>query len=219
MKKSSRPSVAARKKPLQQRSASLVADLLEAAVRVLQREGARRFTTVRVAERAGVSVGSLYQYFPNKEALLFRLQADEWETTWSNLEQILGDQHLPPRVRLRRAVLAFFRSERDEAHLRVALDDAGALFRDSPEAKALRAKATARMRAFAQEFLPRASPAARAFAGDYVLTVMVAVAEQITAQGRSHAEVEAWAATTGDLLCGFLEKAPRSASKKRVTPG
>ncbi len=70
-----------RRAPRQVRSAELVEAILEAAVRVLAREGARRFTTVRVAEEAGVSVGSLYQYFPNKEALLFRLQADEWKET------------------------------------------------------------------------------------------------------------------------------------------
>jgi len=44
----------------------------------LAKEGAQRFTTARVAERAGVSVGSVYQYFPNNAAILFRLQTDEW---------------------------------------------------------------------------------------------------------------------------------------------
>jgi AcrR family transcriptional regulator len=43
-------------------------------LRVLTKEGAPRFTTARVAAQAGVSVGSLYQYFPNKAAILFRLQ-------------------------------------------------------------------------------------------------------------------------------------------------
>ena len=57
------------------------AAILEAAVQVLAKEGAQRFTTARVAEKAGVSVGSLYQYFPNKAAILFRLQSDEWRQT------------------------------------------------------------------------------------------------------------------------------------------
>ena len=65
-----------RKQPKQARSAELVASILEAAVQVLAEEGAQHFTTVRVAEKAGVSVGSLYQYFPNKAAILFRLQSD-----------------------------------------------------------------------------------------------------------------------------------------------
>ncbi|WP_168197831.1 TetR/AcrR family transcriptional regulator [Pseudolabrys sp. FHR47] len=42
----------------------------EAAIQVLLRDGAERLTTTRVAERAGVSVGTLYQYYPNKQALL-----------------------------------------------------------------------------------------------------------------------------------------------------
>ena len=114
MKKARNPQLAARKTPRQARSTELVDAILEAAVRVLVREGAARFTTVRVAAAAGVSVGSLYQYFPNKEALLFRLQAREWEETWPQMHALLTDPRWPPRERLRRVVLAFFRSEQAE---------------------------------------------------------------------------------------------------------
>lgn len=72
----SSPRISSRKQPKQARSTELVATILEAAVQVLEKEGARRFTTARVAEKAGVSVGSLYQYFPNKASILFRLQSD-----------------------------------------------------------------------------------------------------------------------------------------------
>ena len=70
--------ISSRKRPKQARSTDLVAAILEAAAQVLAKEGAPRFTTARVAERAGVSVGSIYPYFPNKAAILFRLQSDEW---------------------------------------------------------------------------------------------------------------------------------------------
>ena len=73
MVKAPKPLVSARKKPRQARSARVVDDILEAALRVLQRDGPARFTTVHVAEEAGVSVGSLYQYFPSKEALVAAL--------------------------------------------------------------------------------------------------------------------------------------------------
>ncbi|MEZ0206550.1 helix-turn-helix domain-containing protein, partial [Ideonella sp.] len=66
------PPVSSRRLPKQARSNDLVAAILEAALQVLAKEGARRFTTTRVAERAGVSIGSVYQYFPNKAAILFR---------------------------------------------------------------------------------------------------------------------------------------------------
>ena len=75
------PRISSRKQPKQARSAGLVAAVLEAAAQVLATEGAQRFTMARVAEKAGVSVGSLYQYFPNKAAILFRLQSDEWRQT------------------------------------------------------------------------------------------------------------------------------------------
>ena len=62
-----------RKSPRQQRSADTVEALLTAAARVLERESLAGFNTNRVAEVAGVSVGSLYQYFPNKSALIAAL--------------------------------------------------------------------------------------------------------------------------------------------------
>lgn len=61
-----------RKTPSQQRSRFTYDTILEAAARVFDEEGMSA-TTNRIAERAGVSVGSLYQYFPNKQALLHEL--------------------------------------------------------------------------------------------------------------------------------------------------
>lgn len=59
-----------RKSPVQARSAASVDAILEATIQVLLQMGKERLTTTRVALRAGVSVGTLYQYFPNKSALL-----------------------------------------------------------------------------------------------------------------------------------------------------
>ena len=59
-----------RKTPVQARSAASVDAILEATLQVLLQVGKERLTTTRVALRAGVSVGTLYQYFPNKSALL-----------------------------------------------------------------------------------------------------------------------------------------------------
>src|SRR5688572_33297708 len=109
------PQISSRKQPQQARSTELVAAILEAATQVLAKEGATRFTTARVAEKAGVSVGSVYQYFPNKAAILFRLQSDEWKQTSDLLRGILEDSRFAPQERLRRLVHAFIRSECDEA--------------------------------------------------------------------------------------------------------
>jgi AcrR family transcriptional regulator len=67
------PALQARKVPRQERSQTMVAVILEAATRVLQQESLAGFNTNRVAQVAGISIGSLYQYFPNKAALMAAL--------------------------------------------------------------------------------------------------------------------------------------------------
>ncbi len=62
-----------RKVPKQTRSGATVEAILEAAAQVFERRGYAAGTTNRIAERAGVSIGSLYQYFPNKDAILVAL--------------------------------------------------------------------------------------------------------------------------------------------------
>ena len=62
-----------RKAPGQARSKETVNVILEASARILESEGLHGFNTNAVAAKAGVSVGSLYQYFPNKDAILLAL--------------------------------------------------------------------------------------------------------------------------------------------------
>ncbi|HSY37593.1 MAG TPA: TetR/AcrR family transcriptional regulator [Acidobacteriaceae bacterium] len=64
------PTLKPRKTPIQARSNASVDAILQATLQVLTAVGKERLTTTRVAARAGVSVGTLYQYFPNKSALL-----------------------------------------------------------------------------------------------------------------------------------------------------
>jgi AcrR family transcriptional regulator len=66
-------SLAPRKSPRQRRSTATVDTILEAAARILEANGLDALTTNAVAERAGVSIGSLYQYFPGKAAILAEL--------------------------------------------------------------------------------------------------------------------------------------------------
>lgn len=62
-----------RRRPVQARSEATVAAILEATAQVLESQGYEGATTGRIAERAGVSVGSLYQYFPTKDAIVVEL--------------------------------------------------------------------------------------------------------------------------------------------------
>jgi AcrR family transcriptional regulator len=201
-----RPSarISSRKQPRQARSTVLVATILEAAAQVLAGEGAQRFTTARVAEKAGVSVGSLYQYFPNKAAILFRLQSDEWRQTTELLRVILEDVRRPPLERLRTLVHAFIRSECDEAAMRVALNDAAPLYRDAPEAREARASGDRTVRVFLREALPEASESARALAGDLIMTTLSQVGKHFSESSRTPAEIAAWAEAMADMFCAYL---------------
>lgn len=203
------PRISSRKQPKQTRSTDLVAAILEAALQVLAKEGAARFTTVRVAEKAGVSVGSLYQYFPNKAAILFRLQSDEWRQTTDLLKGILEDTAKPPLERLRILVHAFIRSECEEAAVRVALDDAAPLYRDAPEAKAAKASGERTIQAFMKEALPKESPATRSMAAELIKTTLSSAGKEFSEATRKPAEIAAFSDAMADMFCAYLESLKR----------
>lgn len=200
------PQISTRKSPKQSRSTELVETILEAALQVLAKEGAARFTTIRVAEKAGVSVGSLYQYFPNKAAILFRLQSDEWQRTTRLLQSILADGAIPPMSRLRALVTAFIRSECEEAEMRIALDDAAPFYRDAPEAQAAKASADVIMEAYLAEVLPSASAAARRQAGELIKATLSRVGKSFSETPRTEAEIETFAGAMGDMFCAYLSE-------------
>lgn len=79
-----------RKAPRQRRSAATVSAIVEAAARILETEGLGGFNTNAVAARAGASIGTLYQYFPSKDALIGALLDRETELALSEGEAALG---------------------------------------------------------------------------------------------------------------------------------
>lgn len=198
------PRIATRKEPQQARSTELVASILDAAIQVLQKEGAARFTTARVAERAGVSIGSLYQYFPNKAAILFRLQSDEWQRTTDLLRQILEDREQPPLARLRQLVQAFVHSECEEADMRTALNDAAPLYRDAPVAREAKAYAKRLFLTFVEEALPAATGEQRALACQLLTTTLGAVGKNFSEQPRTAEAIHAFSEALADMLCAYL---------------
>lgn len=200
------PRISSRRKPKQARSTALVSAILQAAIQVLAKEGAQRFTTTRVAQRAGVSVGSVYQYFPNKAAILFRLQSEEWQQTSAMLESILQDKAIPPLARLRQLVHAFVRSECEEAEVRMALSDAAPIYRDAPEAVAARAAGTQMFRDFIDEVLPNAPATARVLAGDLVMATLSEVGRAFSETPRTAAEISLYADALADMLCAYLAR-------------
>ncbi|MEG7424203.1 TetR family transcriptional regulator [Serratia marcescens] len=200
-----RPQMTSRKQPQQARSTELVAAILEAATQVLAEEGVTRFTTARVAEKAGVSVGSIYQYFPNKESILFRLQVDEWMQTTRMLQNILEDSGTPPLERLRTLVHAFLRTECEEAEIRGALNDVAPLYRDNPEARQARAEGDRMIDAFMMEVLPEASTASRELAGDLIFTTLSTLGNSFSQTRRSKAEIKAYADAMTGMFSAYLQ--------------
>jgi len=86
-----------RKSPVQKRSRATVDDILSAAAQVFETHGYAAGTTNRIAERAGVSIGTLYQYFPSKEsiavALLERHIADTDHRLHAWVGHMVAEQH------------------------------------------------------------------------------------------------------------------------------
>lgn len=200
-----KPQISGRKTPKQARASALIEAVLDAAVQVLRAEGAARFTTARVAERAGVSVGSLYQYFPNKAAILFRLQSDEWRRTSELLRVILEDGSRPHASRLRRLTHAFLRSECDEAAVRTALADAAPLYRDAPEAEEARHAGSSVILAFLREALPVRDDEEVVRAANLIELTLTQVGSRFSETERSEAEVTALADAMADMFCAYVE--------------
>ncbi len=113
-----------RKQPLQDRSAKTVEAIVEAAIRILRQGGWAHLTTTRVAEKAGVSVGSLYQYFPNREAIAVEIVR---QRTRAFLESVLaadfgGAQDLGQAAL--RAMSVFIAEKRRTLDVSLAMKDA-----------------------------------------------------------------------------------------------
>jgi AcrR family transcriptional regulator len=118
-----------RKAPVQARSAATIEALHGAAIQVLTREGLSRCTTTRIAGRAGMSVGSLYQYYPNRDALLAAVLEQHLERITAAVEQACSDLRGKPVSRMASALVTAFLA---------------AKLRDSRESKALYAVAEGR---------------------------------------------------------------------------
>jgi AcrR family transcriptional regulator len=91
MESAARASLTPRKSPRQTRSIASVEAIFEATIQVLLSDGLMGLTTTRVAHRAGVSVGTLYQYFPNKHALLFAVLERHLATLANAIEKACED--------------------------------------------------------------------------------------------------------------------------------
>jgi AcrR family transcriptional regulator len=111
-----------RKSPVQARSAASVDAILEATIQVLLNVGKERLTTTKVAFRAGVSVGTLYQYFPNKSALLQAALKRHLGEVTDAVELVCKQQTgRTPRQMVTALITAFLQAKMRDAKTSVAL--------------------------------------------------------------------------------------------------
>ncbi len=107
-----------RKKPLQARAIATVEAITRATAHILVEHGYDALTTNHVAERAGVSIGSLYQYFPSKEALVGELLDDYCDKMNALFADVfMRSQALSPREVVRATIRAIYLAKHKEPEL------------------------------------------------------------------------------------------------------
>ncbi len=130
-----KPRLALRRKPVLDRGKDTMDDILKAASQVFSKHGYAHGTTNRIAARAGVSIGSVYQYFPNKDSILLALVRKHMAEGTSLVLSMLGDPSALSEVALPELVERFVRAmlalhEEDPRLHRV-------LFEEAPHPKAV----------------------------------------------------------------------------------
>jgi AcrR family transcriptional regulator len=124
------PAKPARRRAKQARSQQTIAIVLEAAAQVLQREGYARATTNRIAETAGVSVGTIYQYFGDKDEIFDALIRHEIDGLQRTLRNAAPDPREPLADTLSRVLHVLVRARPEAPSLYRSLEQVpNALFR------------------------------------------------------------------------------------------
>lgn len=113
-----------RKKPLQTRSTATVDAIVEATIRILRRDGWAGCTTTRIATLAGVSVGSLYQYFPNRNAIAVEIVRQRTRTYLAAVVAADLSGAATPEEAVEAAIAAFVIEKRKSLDVSFALRDA-----------------------------------------------------------------------------------------------
>ncbi len=194
-----------RREPQQERSRRMRDDILEASIRVLASEGPLRFTTLRVAEVAGISVGSLYQYFPNKDALVYALHTRMVDALWKEMQHILDDPRLDPRTKVRRIARMFFLGESDQmVTMGSVLADIDPFFDTLPELQEIDAQVLTRLTKFVGEVLPDMTRADVAFGAQMLSTTIESVGKSVAKRRLSSRDLRKWANSTADMVCDHL---------------
>ena len=209
-----------RKKPHQAHAQASVSAILEAAIRVFEREGPDAATTTRVAEVAGVSVGTLYQYFADRQAIVDALQEREFERALALMSDVLSRDNLraSPKKTIERVIrgLASLYESQPALHRTLAMDGLRSVASNRVQAFDIRVIAIVRhfLSATGAPMRRKNLDAAAFIAFQAVRATMLASLLERPAGVDSEALVQELA----DLLMRYLvdAPAPRIAPKKRA---
>jgi AcrR family transcriptional regulator len=207
------PRTQPRKRPRQARSRLTVEAILDASAHVFERHGYAAGTTNRIAQRAGISIGSLYQYYPNKDAVLVALvgrHLDEGVAALGPvLERLLSDP--PPLIDgIRRLVDAMVALHRERPALHRVL------FEEAPRPPALRRRLAALqaasaagvadyLRACGDQLAPGRNPE---LAARMVVQVIETVTHDLVIRPDDGVSTDTYISETVALLHGYLAARP-----------
>jgi AcrR family transcriptional regulator len=200
-----KPDIRLKKLPKQKRSIETINAILEAGIYILKHSGPAGFTTHKVAEKAGVNVASFYQYFPNKESLLFYLTEMNWETSLTRLEPILKQRGPGNTKRLKDYIREFFLLEAAEADLRQALRIASVDLRDTKEFKALISKGDKLFKDFIENTVGTRKSDDPDFDYYFIATLITSFAERTTDERVTNSTLIRQADLLADMIIGHFK--------------
>ena len=207
------PRTQPRKRPRQERSRLTVEAILDAAAHVFERHGYAAGTTNRIAERAGISIGSLYQYYPNKDAVLVALvgrHLDEGVAALGPVLTGLHDDRPPLADGIRRLVDAMVALHRERPALHRVL------FEEAPRPPVLRRRLSALqaastagvadyLRACGDQLAPERDPA---LAARMVVQLIETVTHDLVIRPDDGVSTDTYISETVALLEGYLVARP-----------
>jgi AcrR family transcriptional regulator len=191
-----------RKNQRQTRARQTRKDILSGATRVLRERGARGLTTNHVAAATGVSIGSLYQYYPNKAALLADLHAEDMGRLWQEILGILRDNTTPARVRFSAMLEASFVAQAQATEHHAALAEVDVDVTETPEFAAIIALAQAELVHFVTEQGPPSSDSASRV--EMAVTTVLALLGSLSQTPRDPEDARRLGAETALMLSDYL---------------
>ncbi len=205
-----------RKTPRQRRSAETVEAILTAAAHILEKEGFDAATTNRVAVKAGVSIGSLYQYFPNKESLVRALNDRHTQEILELLQRRFAEiRDAPLEVCVRAIVQAMVDVHRVNPALHRVLVNIVPGIGGLAETKALEGAASALL----SQFLRNRNAELRPLNPELSAFMLVHAVEALThAAVLEHPELlkgDAFVNEASQMILGYLRGEPEKKRKSR----